>query len=1492
MTDGPGLATNHIPDGVRDYQKLRDAGFQEDELHAWVDETDNKLKAAGFKPSERAAYWGNGDPEDRRLVEWLTGNVARNGEHIAQNPGEAFIAGWQMGNVGMIAKGGRPDTVLKQKDLPLGEAAAGAAGQLLGDLPASIAGFVMGSRAGAAVGGAAGGLAGPEGVPVGAAIGSVVTGGAASAATPEAVRQVLLDAYDAKDGNVRTWQDAAKLAIHSLAQVGKAGTVGAVSAGLGGAAGAGVARVGGGPAVALGVNTGVMVTSATATAAALEGHVPDKQDFVIGAATALAFHAGSKIAGGLSGPKANARVQHNLETIYKETGVHPRDVVEMSRTDPMIAQELLAQDIHGRPVTPGIRELAAPEPPPFKPAIRGEEKGPVLEGEVLPKEAKFAATPQEAKQLLIKLEGSKDDSVSPAGAIGKHQIMPGTARQYMGDSFDVKTLFDPKVNEMVANKIIADLHKRYNGDMTAIAVAYNAGPGRAGQYLTKGPGTRLKAIPDKKVRGGVRYEQEPSTRDESFLPLETQRYLANGRRRSGGEMPGGGGSDGPEPKFPSYELAVAEGAGGGSKPPGDDGGPPHLGSDGPRDDGFWAKASEETLTEEMLSNVGEPPKPPSLANIDRIMDQYVSELTPARNVDRRLTEAGDLDPKRDLTTEDMFRQTYASDIRAGVFVRYGAIDPITLNLREGSPSVLQATKAVKEDGGNFDGWLAYMLARRTVDKAGQGIETGLNPKAATALAGNKKAARKYERATKLFNDVMTSALDYSKESGVHSADQVARMVRDNPTYISMRRVMGDDESFSGGGRGFGPRDTLRKMEGSDRSIVDPIAATIDNLRLIIKMADRNRAIGHIIGYVERGKLSGLTRLEWNPKATIAEAGSNVFKPYGVDPVAGAETYGPLLAERAQRGFAENEFIYYRNGQAEKWRAESPELARLLRKADTLGEANIVTETFGFFAKLKRSGIVSTPGYAGRAIFRDQMAAFVLDPAHPAPFATFVEGLVHVLGATKAYKDAQAKGAIGGALSAMDADWLARDMHKLLGATGVFEGVVNAVKHPIELAQIINEKLDAANRVGYHLQAQRKGYEPIKAATMARKAYLDFAERATSNVVNWMAKVTPFFRPTILGGKQLGEALHERPVETLTFATAGIAVPTAIVFMLNWAADQELPEGERWKDLPLWQRDTHLITPPIAGVRFRLPYPQDVGMMFGGMVNRILDALANDNPRAFKELHQSVLNTFVPDLVPAIAAPVLEAETNHSFFTGKPLIPSSVEDRTGYMQYTAATSETGKAVARALGPAGADIVDFSPIQFDNFVRGWTGTVGTQLLKALDIPSHAEKKPYELADIPFVGSFMVRHPGTSSQPISDFYDETKRLERYSADFRAAMDEAEQGGDPAMVTANAAASQYASAVAPIKDVIGTMSDIIQGINKNEDMSDVEKRQAIDVLTQQMIQVAEMGLKAIDQLPKRDLHPKEAEGPGIDTGLVDRKQSPPEVPEVAPLQGMVPVS
>lgn len=97
--------------------------------------------------------------------------------------------------------------------------------------------------------------------------------------------------------------------------------------------------------------------------------------------------------------------------------------------------------------------------------------------------------------LVRKLEGSGDNAVSPAGAIGRYQIMPNTALQY---GFDPSKLKDPAYNEMVARSILGKLSRDFGSNLRDILIAYNAGPGRVDAFRKTG-----------------------------WLPDETQKYLAH-----------------------------------------------------------------------------------------------------------------------------------------------------------------------------------------------------------------------------------------------------------------------------------------------------------------------------------------------------------------------------------------------------------------------------------------------------------------------------------------------------------------------------------------------------------------------------------------------------------------------------------------------------------------------------------------------------------------------------------------------------------------------------------------------------------------------------------------------------------------------------------------------------------------------------------------------------------------------------------------------------
>ena len=98
----------------------------------------------------------------------------------------------------------------------------------------------------------------------------------------------------------------------------------------------------------------------------------------------------------------------------------------------------------------------------------------------------FAVELSLLKAVMAAESGFNPDAVSPKGAIGLMQIMPGTAERY-GLSGDSKRpveeiLRDPKLNIRSVTRYLADLLKLYPRQLHLVLASYNAGEGAVQQY--------------------------------------------------------------------------------------------------------------------------------------------------------------------------------------------------------------------------------------------------------------------------------------------------------------------------------------------------------------------------------------------------------------------------------------------------------------------------------------------------------------------------------------------------------------------------------------------------------------------------------------------------------------------------------------------------------------------------------------------------------------------------------------------------------------------------------------------------------------------------------------------------------------------------------------------------------------------------------------------------------------------------------------------------
>ena len=258
---------------------------------------------------------------------------------------EAFGAGYQGSATGLFFRGKLPDIVLSPTDADWYERLASGVGTIVSELPIGIVG---------AVGGAVGGGAAGSAVPVvGNVAGAVVGGGAGSMALPAAIRESYIQAYT--KGEIESSADFLNRVGLVLKQTAKEGLIGGLTAGAGRAATLTAQTAGAGAKTTLAAGLTAEGATLVVAPAALEGRLPEPQEFMDAAILLLGFKGAT--VGGAQLVKGAAK----LAEIYRRTGKTPIEVMADAQRDPTIAEDLAA----AKPETPA----AKPETPSDAPEI-------------------------------------------------------------------------------------------------------------------------------------------------------------------------------------------------------------------------------------------------------------------------------------------------------------------------------------------------------------------------------------------------------------------------------------------------------------------------------------------------------------------------------------------------------------------------------------------------------------------------------------------------------------------------------------------------------------------------------------------------------------------------------------------------------------------------------------------------------------------------------------------------------------------------------------------------------------------------------------------------------------------------------------------------------------------------------------------------------------------------------------------------------------------
>lgn len=845
---------------------------------------------------------------------------------------------------------------------------------------------------------------------------------------------------------------------------------------------------------------------------------------------------------------------------------------------------------------------------------------------------------------------------------------------------------------------------------------------------------------------------------------------------------------------------------------------------------------------------------------NKFVTQFLDKLHPIHVAVERARKAG-VDVGL-LNPYQRSRIQAGMENRANSFLTNGTLDFNTMKVN--GKSLFEIVEPIKNDK-DYKNAIAYLIAKRAVEKASQGVESGFPIESAKKVIAELEP--QFGNMQKDIVDYQNRIVDYTVDAGLISKADADAMKEANQDYVPFFRVLDDALSEKNASFGKAVVNPYKKMRGGEQPIFNPLESIVNNTMHHVTIAERNVAFVDFIKMVEQAPelFPEVSRVKAQAKPTkidvdeLQQAFDSPIRPEFAD--------GLTIFRREHGIVSDTQIAIFRNGKKEIW-----EVGKDLRDAlkDTNRyQANMLIKFASVPSRLLRAGSTLAPDFMLRNFNRDTVNSAIVSDRNFIPFIHSGQGFWHILKQDKMYQEWATSGAMQSSIVSLDRNYFQRDVKKFLTAGKVR----NQISNPLETLRLMAEAVENTTRVGnfersmtsLKRQRQREGKEWTDKEIMERAGFesrdlMDFARIGTKvQAINMM---TAFFNARLQGYAKIYDAFKRNPKMTATKIGAYITAPSLLLWYLNH-------DDERYKQLPQWEKDMFwiIITPELgAGDKlykddndytiYRVPKPFELGLLFGTLPERAMDwaystlqkkkdGSAEQFMDNMKEFATSNLTGLAP--IPDIAKPAVEAWSNKSLFTNMPIIPYGTENMLPRYQYNEYTSETAKVLGKTLDQIGLTPVS-SPAQIDAIIQNWTGTLGRYAIQASDAGLRAsgyvkgEKPEPRFEDLPVIKAFLTRNPKGSSVYISRYYEKLKKLDGMMATKNKLTKE---GNAAELAEFMAEANFNLLAFEGTRETMSGLRTLIRNVNNNKDMSAEEKRQLIDQMYQAMIDIAKNTLE-----------------------------------------------
>jgi len=566
----------------------------------------------------------------------------------------------------------------------------------------------------------------------------------------------------------------------------------------------------------------------------------------------------------------------------------------------------------------------------------------------------------------------------------------------------------------------------------------------------------------------------------------------------------------------------------------------------------------------------------------------------------------------------------------------------------------------------------------------------------------------FTKARDEYNSYNKGLMQLAIDCGAITPEEGARLSASNDYIPYYRQRNGVVELLIGGENpvkigNIKEQPYLQELVGGDEPILDFMTSAVQNTNLLTDMALRNQATSNAVFELVDLGLATITRKPI--------AGTNVVR-FKVEPDPKNEKdkdtgdrYALIATDKA--GVPADILVKGMEGIP----SQMPFALRAMAAP----------------AMLLRKTITASPLYAARQLFRDSLAAPLLTGADFFP----VTGALKEIGsATKG--TLESRGITGGQVFTGGSEDLTKILRDITAGRGVFSDLLSR-------AEAISMEADALTRRAQYNSYIKQGLSEMEATYMALES-MNFNKRGASPSIHWANSLIPFFNAQIQGLNVLYKALtgnlpfNERLKIQEKLLTRGLMIAAGT---LAYAASMQ--DDEAYKNAtPDQKYGNWFVRIPGVEEPLRIPIPFEIGYIFKALPEALYNSMMNEHgsEEAVKAFNQILIQTIpggtsmatidvggfkVPTLLPIPQAmkPIIETSLGKSFYTGRDILSKGEQQLLPEAQFRENTTEIAKAYGSLVGA--------SPVKVEEFIKGYTGTMGLAFLQVVSSPFSSEGSP---------------------------------------------------------------------------------------------------------------------------------------------------------------------